>query len=406
MTTAVCQTTPLEWWRHLETFNISHQVGFLLENPLDHLPGYFLPWEKLGKNAAQLMASRKLRSEVYKLPLLDFHLLNGQEEYCLAHTLLATIAHCFVWQDNDIPKILPKAVAIPWFHISQYLGLNPVYCYLDCVLAMGRKVDPNSNLEVICPAPGSPHTDWFSLVLIQVELDFAKGIQDIVDIYDSMDSEDERRLILGLKGIENTVRRMQQTTTRMYERLDPAVFYNVLRPFYEGWGAHSKLLPEGLIFEGISDTPLQFVGGSAAQSSTIQVLDAVLGVEHSEDADRYLKQIREYMPAGHREFLYTVETGPSLKTYVQQSQHDGVKTAYNQCLKALVDFRTSHLLVAVDYVLKPSQNKEERQHHSAQGTGGTNFVSFLKSTRGRTVRSVLQLDGDTPVVNKELNINT
>ncbi|XP_013414988.1 myoglobin-like isoform X1 [Lingula anatina] len=272
-----------EWWKRLQDFRVSEKVGFLVENPLDHLSEYFLPWEQLGKKAAKLDAG-ELKDQVKKLPCLDYTRLRSYEEYCLAHSLLSTIAHCYVWQDRDkgvVPEVLPRAVAVPWYHVSQYLGLNPVYCYMAGMLANWRKESEDScDIDIICGAPGTPHTDWFFKVSIQIEIDFGKGVKDIIKTYQSLATGNDDGLIEGLQGIADTIQRMQQTLSRMHEKQDPWPFYNKLRPFFEGWGAQSKFLPEGLIYEGVSDSPLQYLGGSAAQSSTIQTFDAILGVKH------------------------------------------------------------------------------------------------------------------------------
>ncbi|XP_013395693.1 myoglobin-like [Lingula anatina] len=261
----------------------------------DLLPEYLLPWEQLGKKAAKLMDAGELKDQVEKLPCLDYTHLRSYEEYCLAHSLLSTIAHCYVWQDRDkgvVPEVLPRAVAVPWYHVSQYLGLNPVYCYLACMLANWKKESEDScDIELICGAPGTPHTDWFFIVSIQIEIDFGKGIKNIIKTYQALTTGDDNGLIEGLQGIADTIKRMQQTLSRMHEKQDPWPFYNKLRPFFEGWGAQSKFLPEGLIYEGVSDSPLQYLGGSAAQSSTIQTFDAILGVKHT----AALKQISTHI---------------------------------------------------------------------------------------------------------------
>ena len=46
----------------------------------------------------------------------------------------------------------------------------------------------------------------------------------------------------------------------------------------------NPMLPDGLWYEGVSEEPLQLSGGSAAQSSTIQSLDVLLGIQHDKDS--------------------------------------------------------------------------------------------------------------------------
>lgn len=49
---------------------------------------------------------------------------------------------------------------------------------------------------------------------------------------------------------------------------------------------NSPLLPRGLLYEGVSDEPIRLSGLSAAQSSTIQCFDALLCIQHEDEAGR------------------------------------------------------------------------------------------------------------------------
>jgi indoleamine 2,3-dioxygenase len=74
-------------------------------------------------------------------------------------------------------------------------------------------------------------------------------------------------------------------------------------PFIAGWPA------PGVIREGVSKTPRLYVGGSAGQGSLIQALDMVFGIDHgsSKAAPIYVRDMRRYMPTGHRRFVRDVE---------------------------------------------------------------------------------------------------
>lgn len=42
----------------------------------------------------------------------------------------------------------------------------------------------------------------------------------------------------------------------------------------------NPLMPEGLVYEGVHEKPMEFSGGSAAQSSILHCFDELLGVQH------------------------------------------------------------------------------------------------------------------------------
>lgn len=45
-------------------------------------------------------------------------------------------------------------------------------------------------------------------------------------------------------------------------------------------------MPEGLVYEGVQDEPMEFSGGSAAQSSLLHCFDELLGVKHEEQSGK------------------------------------------------------------------------------------------------------------------------
>ena len=45
-------------------------------------------------------------------------------------------------------------------------------------------------------------------------------------------------------------------------------------------------MPEGLVYEGVQEEPLEFSGGSAAQSSLLHCFDLLLGVQHEPQSGR------------------------------------------------------------------------------------------------------------------------
>lgn len=58
----------------------------------------------------------------------------------------------FQWLKNDEPvclnQVLPRNIAVPYCELSEKLGLPPILCYADCVLANWKKKDPNGYVTV------------------------------------------------------------------------------------------------------------------------------------------------------------------------------------------------------------------------------------------------------------------
>lgn len=41
-------------------------------------------------------------------------------------------------------------------------------------------------------------------------------------------------------------------------------------------------MPKGLVYEGVQEEPMEYSGGSAAQSSLLHCFDELLGIKHEE----------------------------------------------------------------------------------------------------------------------------
>jgi indoleamine 2,3-dioxygenase len=173
----------------------------------------------------------------------------------------------------------------------------------------------------------------------------------------------------------------------MPELCDPYVYYRRVRPYIHGWKDH-PLLPEGVIYRGVRELrelPQRWRGETGAQSGIVPALDAALGVVHAADPLRaYLAEMRDYMPPGHREFLAAVEAAPSIRAAVLASSDPDLRAAYDESLRWLEAFRSTHLDYAARYIHQ--QRPTGAANPTAVGTGGTPFMAYLRKHRDETAR--------------------
>ncbi|KAK0047099.1 myoglobin-like isoform X2 [Biomphalaria pfeifferi] len=129
------------------------------------------------------------------------------------------------------------------------------------------------------------------------------------------------------------------------------------------------------------------LGDSAAQSSTNQALDGLLGVEHKKSQRDVLVKMRNYMPPEHKRFVEYLENRPyGLRNLVESSTNDVLKSSYNNCITALVQMRTYHIQIVSKYIIVASKGMNEGNYKSldSKGTGGTSVMPFLKDVRADT----------------------
>ncbi|NWI64992.1 I23O2 dioxygenase, partial [Todus mexicanus] len=391
----------------LSRFQVSEEYGFLLPHPLTELPAPYGPWMEISHDLPQLIATHRLRSRVHQMPQLSTGHLRGREELHLAHLVLSFITMGYIWQEGEegTVKVLPQNLAVPFWEVSQALGLPPILSHADFVLANWRRKNPNGNLDTIISLPGGESLRGFILVTLLVEKAAVPGIKAIVQAIRAILQQDEETLHEALQQLAEAIEDMSKALKRMHDYVDPAVFYAVIRIFLSGW-KDNPAMPHGLIYEGISREPVAYSGGSAAQSTVLHAFDELLGIRHSQESTAFLHRMRDYMPPPHRAFVEEIHRAPSLKQHVLSSSDQRLRAAFNRCVSALADFRSCHIAVVTKYItIAAAKAKAERAEPGARagpsagkppsaleakGTGGSPIFIFLKSVRDSTREGMIR----------------
>ncbi|ELK28840.1 Indoleamine 2,3-dioxygenase 1 [Myotis davidii] len=386
-------------WGNVEEYHIDEDVGFALPNPLEELPYPYDAWISIAKNLPVLIKNDELRAEVEKLPMLSIDDLQGHRLQRLAHLALGYITMAYVWgQGDDVRKVLPRNIAVPYCNLSEKLGLPPILVYADCVLANWKKKDPSGNMDILFSFPGGDCGKGFFLISLLVEIEAASAIKVIPTIFKAVQNQDRDTLQKALRDITSCLKKALEVFHQIHEYVDPDLFFNVLRIYLSGWKGNAKM-PEGLLYEGFWDTPKMFAGGSAAQSSIFQCFDVLLGIQHSSDeasSAEFLQEMRTYMPPAHQKFLHSLESKPSVREFVLSEGDDSLLAIYNECVDAMVSLRNYHLQIVAKYIVIPAkqskntQPSEEPSESENKGTGGTDVMKFLKSVRDTTKAALLK----------------
>jgi indoleamine 2,3-dioxygenase len=365
----------------LPHFEMDLVRGFLPPtDPLVRLPRGFEPWDEIAAAIPRLIDQRGLRKAIDQLPQLDPAPLGGAERE-RAMLILSILGNGYVWEPPAAALRIPSQLAVPWSRVAETLGRPAIAAHAAMVLVNWRRLDGPSfapeNLATLVSFRDLEDEAWFFLVTVAIEETGARAIPAMIDAQHAVAAGDGRAAAAGLETVAATIAAVTAMLLRMYERCRPEVFYHEVRPWVTGWPA------PGVTYQGVSDTPRQLIGGSAAQSALIQAFDAGLGVAHPSPASGpFLAEMRRYMRPAHRRFLERLEQGPSIAGFAREASRSEprVRETYRDCVAELSEFRKRHLEMAARYITGPAKGDP-----TARGTGGTEFGAFLGAAQRETL---------------------
>jgi indoleamine 2,3-dioxygenase len=362
--------------------------GFLpAQDPIAGLPAAYRIWDELGADLSALLMTGRLRPTLERLTPLTLDGLESESQRERAMLLLSVLANAYVWAEEKPATHLPSGVAVPLYQLANELGRPPITTYTSIVLYNWRRLDPTGPIDLDNIAArqlfwGGIDEQWFYMVPVAIEAQGAAVIPALIGTKEAMRADRAGDLLAHLKKLASVLEAINVTLMRLPERCDPYIFYQRVRPYLTGWEA------PGVVYEGVSEKPQKFYGGSAAQSPIVQCFDAVLGVRHRDrDTAPYLLEMRRYMSPAHRRFIEALEDGLSLHQYVlnHQGPYPVFGEVFNQCVRALEDFRRKHMEIAVRYIKHQAPPGVE-----PMGTGGTNFATFLGKALKETRESLIE----------------
>jgi hypothetical protein len=131
----------------LAEYEIS-SLGFLEETCLKDLPTSWSHYQSLLDNLASLDCE-DFRTIVNSLPPYSIQqystmsLAVPQKKFI--HSVLSMTIQKYIWgtETSKVLDVIPKEIGLPFYEISNDLGLPPILCYADYVLYNWSYKDPN-----------------------------------------------------------------------------------------------------------------------------------------------------------------------------------------------------------------------------------------------------------------------
>ncbi|MFH4975743.1 hypothetical protein AB6A40_002452 [Gnathostoma spinigerum] len=358
----------------LRKFDVDIEYGFVLRDPLTRLPLEYEQWSKIIDELPELLESGKLDEVIDDLPLISTESLSTDRELRLAHLVLCTLAAAVVWNRGaDRPRLsIPQQIATPLLEVCNRIGFKPIVVHASACLANWKRKEGTTgwkaeDMDLIAfRFLRHEGNAWFFTITAQIETEFATALVAIVEVCLSFKSID-----YGLLHIQESLAKAQHSLNRMKEHLPPVVFYKGFRQFLSGYTSDKFELQGGIIFEGHSELGPQWLnGGSAAQSSTLHVIDTFIYIDHHGKNKEFLDNQRNYMPPKHRAFIDWVSTNRPSKNEIISAPN------YEKTLIALQKFRTDHIKLVTNFIVLQAAHNDEKI-----GTGGTSFMTLLKEIR-------------------------
>lgn len=388
----------------LPAFTVSTTRGFLpRQNPIVTLPSEFSALEdilqslpiKTASGEPGLLAQNKLgdtvdssfpdlTTEIDKYKDNQVVLLALYRDYSfLASAYLLEPCHHELLRTNESyglgRDVLPAQIARPIAKVAELTGFKPFMEYAGSyALANYRLLDPSKSLEydnlalIRAFEHGLDRTSSEAgFVLVHVDMVRHSGelVRGIIKALKGIEQDDRVMHEDGLTVTLEALRGVNKTMDKMWNKSKP-MSYTHFRTFIFGITSQS-MFPNGVTYQGVSDTPLSFRGESGANDSMIPTMDNFLQIPMPDTPlTRILEDFRQYRPGNHREFLawveqrsrelctreYAMKTGPSALLFLRLL--DGVR-----------EFRYRHWTFTREYILKRTKHKT--------ATGGSPIVKWL-----------------------------
>jgi indoleamine 2,3-dioxygenase len=356
--------------------------GFLPEqDPLTTFPSNseFAVLDEVGRDLPSMLHDRGFRqyARTLKIPLWPESRAQSEDlpELRLYYVRVGFLASAYINQVGQEPATaLPANLAAPLCRACRLLKRPPILSYDGYALynwKRFRKDQPIAlgNIDTVQNFVHLFDEHWFILVHVEIEALAARIFDAIAKVRVALSTRKLTIVNDALWTIASAVSDQVKVLRRIPEKMDPALYYKTFRPYIRFF--------ENVLYEAAEQSPvagssshppamvrMNFRGETGAQSSIMPTLVAFMKIPHKPSMlTNHLADMRNYMPAEHRQLIETVEAMPSVREFADRQP-------YNAVLDAIADFRTIHYGWAQEYI--------NRWTDDPRGTGGTPYMEWLQ----------------------------
>ena len=273
--------------------------------------------------------------------------------------------------------LLPSQLAEPFVIVSEKLDVYPFLDY-HYAYSLGNyvKIDDSKgydwqNLEMAAKFSGMDDERGFIMLHVDINQYSPQLIGSILDFLKSKNNTDVNN---SLKNCLSAMKNINSRRQIMWEA-SRWKHYNDFRVFIMGIQGNNEIFGDGVIYEGVSDKPVQYRGQTGAQDNIIPTADIFTGVIDyypSNDLTKYLLDLRSYRPKCIQNFLSDLKdemAGNRLFNKIKKDKNEEGLCILIQVLDEIYYFRNGHWQFVQKYIMANTKY--------AKATGGTPIISWI-----------------------------
>ena len=273
--------------------------------------------------------------------------------------------------------ILPSQLAEPFVIVSKKLDVYPFLDY-HYAYSLGNYVKIDNakgyeweNLAMAAKFSGMDDERGFIMLHVDINQYSPQLVGSILEFLNSKNSNDVNRSLTNCLSAMKSINERRQI---MWEA-SRWKHYNDFRVFIMGIKGNNEIFGDGVVYEGISDKPVQYRGQTGAQDNIIPTADIFTGVIEyypSNDLTKYLLDLRSYRPKCIQHFLSDLKDemdGNRLFNKIKEDNNEEGLCILIQILDEIYYFRNGHWQFVQKYIMANTKY--------AKATGGTPIISWI-----------------------------
>ena len=407
-------------------FEVNHKNGFLPKNsPLAVLPKKYtelqvlideMPIKKDDGTDGLLSRRGGIEEAISNLSNLK-HLVIEEKDVFLIQALfraysfltsayLLAPAHFNYIETKKYGKahtVLPSQIAEPFVIVSEKLDVYPFIDYhYSYSLGNYIKIDKSKGYEwenLAMAAKFSGMDDERGFIMLHVDIN-QHSPELVGSILDYLKADDEKSVNLSLSKCLSAMKKINERRQVMWQA-SRWKHYNDFRVFIMGIKGNDEIFGDGVIYEGVSDKPVQYRGQTGAQDNIIPTADiftGVIGYYPTNDLTKYLLDLRSYRPKCIQNFLSDIkdEMGDNrLFNNLKESENEEGFCLLLQILDEIYYFRNGHWQFVQKYIMANTKY--------AKATGGTPIISWIPNQITAVLNYMSDVIDLIPTGTKHLN---